>query len=283
VKKLLGSLMVIALLSAVLMVGCNGPIPVSPKNSNPTPTKTITATPTSTPTNLNGYTSTPTVSPTAQAAQAPLTLQTAGNYAVLAASGITDAGEILCGDIGEYPGSTETGTPYTFAATCASSVANIGTAPASIAQAALTLAYNDALGRLNPVAIPTVTVGDMGGQSIPPGLYYSGSTIGITGAVTLDGNGIANPIFIFQIGSGLTTATGSQVVLKGTATAPNVYWQVGSSATLGPGSFLAGTLMAYTSITFNTGAALQGRVLAMGGGAVGGAVVFDGSNSITTP
>jgi hypothetical protein len=201
----------------------------------------------------------------------------------LAADGITDAGEILCGDIGEFPGSTETGAVYTFAATCASSVANIGTAPASVAQAALTLAYNDALDRLNPVPVPTAAVGDIGGQILTPGLYFSGSTVGITGAVTLDGNGASNPVFIFQIGSGLTTATSSQVVLKGTATAAGIYWQVGSSATLGPSSTMVGTILAYTSITFNTGASLQGRALAMGGGAVGGAVVFDSSNSIIAP
>lgn len=287
-KKIIGSLIVMALLPVALMVGCNGSIPSSPKSSGGmTPTQTVTSTPrltpTITPTNLNGYTSTPTITSTPQTAQAPLTLNTAGNYSVMAASKITDAGEILCGDIGEFPGSTITGVVYTFAATCSSSVANIGTAPASIAQAALTLAYNDARGRLNAVPIPTVAVGDMGGQAIPPGLYYSGSTIGITGAVTLDGNGVTNPVFIFQIGSGLTTATGSQVVLKGTATAANVYWQVGSSTTLGPSSSLVGTILAYTSITLNTGATLNGQALAMGGGAVGGAVVFDGSNTVIAP
>ena len=273
---------VVAFVPVAWMVGCNSQAPISPGGTAPTSTstpapgtptvtktatqtatrtatRTATKTFTSTPTNISGFTSTPTVTPTAQPVQAPLTLNSAGNYAVLAAAGITDNGEILCGNIGEYPGSTETGAVYSFAPTCAGSVAEIGTAPASIAQAALTLAYNDALSRLNPVPVPMVAVGDIGGQTLTPGLYYSGSTVGITGAVTLDGNGVVNPVFIFQIASGLTTASSSQVVLKGTATAANVYWQVGSSATLGTSSIFAGTLLAYTSITLNTGATIEGR------------------------
>ncbi|HEY5038231.1 MAG TPA: ice-binding family protein, partial [bacterium] len=138
-------------------------------------------------------------------------------------------------------------------------------------------AYNDALGRLNPTPVPTVAVGDIGGEILYPGLY-SASSIGITGPVTLDGQNASNPVFIFQISSTLITGTSSSVTLINGATAPNVIWQVGSSATLGTSSSLAGIILAKSAITFNTGATLEGRALAETA-----AVVFDGLNFITNP
>jgi type VI secretion system secreted protein VgrG len=107
--------------------------------------------------------------------------------------------------------------------------------------------------------------GDLGGQTLPPGLYKSTSSLGITGVLTLDGQGNANSVFIFQVASALTTATSSQVVLIGGAQAANIFWQVGSSATLGTYSIFNGTILAQASITLATGAALNGRALARTG------------------
>jgi hypothetical protein len=127
------------------------------------------------------------------------------------------------------------------------------------AQASLAIAYKDAAGR---TTAPIKVAGDLGGQTLAPGLYKSTSTLAITGDLALDAQGNPNAVFIFQIKSGLTVATGGRVVLMGGAKASNVFWQVGSSATLGTGSAFKGTVMAYASITMATGAKLDGRALA---------------------
>jgi hypothetical protein len=108
--------------------------------------------------------------------------------------------------------------------------------------------------------------GDIGGTTILPGVYCNATSVGITGTVTLNGNGDPNAVFIFQIGSTLTTAAGnSAVALIGGAVASNVFWQVGSSATLGTNTTFSGTIMAQASVTVTTGAALNGRALARTG------------------
>jgi uncharacterized repeat protein (TIGR01451 family) len=117
--------------------------------------------------------------------------------------------------------------------------------------------------------------GDLGGQTLAAGLYKSTSSLGITGVLTL--NGTANSVFIFQIASTLTTATGSQVALTGGVTAANIFWQVGSSATLGTYSIFNGTILAQVSVTVATGAVLTGRALARTG-----AVTLD-TNSMVNP
>jgi uncharacterized repeat protein (TIGR01451 family) len=119
--------------------------------------------------------------------------------------------------------------------------------------------------------------GDLGGLTLPPGLYNSTTTLGITGNLKLDGGGNPYSVFIFQVGSTLTTASGSQVILQNGANAANIFWQVGSSATLGTYSAFNGTILAQTSITLTTGAQLNGRALAGSG-----AVTLD-SNTITNP
>jgi hypothetical protein len=192
----------------------------------------------------------------------------------LAATGITNAGEIICGDLGEYPGSTVTGA-FTFSPLC-NGVSHIADAAASIAQEDLTTACNDVSSLTGGVTFTPIH--DIGGQTLTPGLYTEPSSLAITGSVTLDGQNASNSCFIFRIGSTLITATDSQVVLINGATSANVFWQVGSSTILGPGSSLAGIIMAHVSITFNTGAVLEGRALAQTG-----AVVFDGTNVITNP
>jgi hypothetical protein len=121
----------------------------------------------------------------------------------------------------------------------------------------------------------TATVSaDLGGQTLVSGVY-TGGALALTGTLTLDGQGDPNAVFIFQAASSLTTASGSRVSLTGGLTACNVYWKVGSSATLGTGSTFVGTILALTSITATTGAVIQGRLLARNG-----AVTLD-TNTIT--
>jgi hypothetical protein len=143
------------------------------------------------------------------------------------------------------------------------------------AQGDLTAAYNNAAG----TAGGAVLTANIGGQTLAPGVYRTTSaqpTLGITGNLTLSGNGI----YIFQIVSSLTTAAGpgmSKIILTGGAVAHDVFWQVGSSATLGSGSTFQGTIMAQASITVGTGAILNGRALARTG-----AVTLD-SNPVNVP
>jgi hypothetical protein len=135
-----------------------------------------------------------------------------------------------------------------------------GDATAQIAQGDLTTAFNDAAGRtLAPVNVANA---DLGGRTLAPGLYKSTGTLALTGALTLDAQGNVNAVWIFQIASSLDTATGSQVILSGGAKASNVFWQVGTSATLATTTAFKGTIMADQSITLATGATLEGRALA---------------------
>lgn len=103
---------------------------------------------------------------------------------------------------------------------------------------------------------------DLGGQTLAPGVYCFSSSAQLTGTLTLDGQGNANAVFVFQIGSTLTTATSAALVLIGGALPGNVYWQVGSSATLGTFTALGGNIVALASITLTTGVNLAGRALA---------------------
>jgi type VI secretion system secreted protein VgrG len=194
-----------------------------------------------------------------QAAQLPVNLGSAGTFTALAGSTVTNTGPtIVNGDVGVSPGSAVTGFPP---GSVVGGAIHAADGPAALAQGDLTTAYNDAAGRATPV----IVAGDLGGQTLPAGLYKSTSSLGITGVVTLDGGGNPNSVFIFQIASALTTASGSQVVLIGGANAANIFWQVGSSATLGTNSIFNGTILAQASVTIATGAALDGRALARTG------------------
>jgi hypothetical protein len=146
---------------------------------------------------------------------------------------------------------------------------------AAAAQAALTAAYLDLAGRTAPA--PATVAGDLGGLTLAPGLYKSTSTLGITNTLTLDGGGNANAVWIFQIASSLTTAGSSSIVLAGGAQSHHIFWQVGSSATLGTNSTFNGSILALTDITLKTGATLNGRALARNG-----AVALD-TNTVTVP
>jgi hypothetical protein len=115
--------------------------------------------------------------------------------------------------------------------------------------------------------VGAITVaGNLGGQTLTPGLYKSTSTLAISsGDLTLDAQGDANAVFIFQMGSSFTSTVGRQIILAGGAKAANIFWQVGSSATLGTGSVFKGNILALASITVTTGAAVEGRLLARTG------------------
>jgi hypothetical protein len=151
------------------------------------------------------------------------------------------------------------------------------------AQSDLLAAYNDASGRL----LPTVIAANLGGVTLTPGLYTCASTAcllsgaGPLNNLTLDAQGNPNAVFIFQMGSTLTTATGSQVILAGGAKASNIYWQVGTSATLGIGSIFKGNILAAVSITMNTSSVVEGRLFAGSGGGAASATVS--GTSVTVP
>ena len=191
-------------------------------------------------------------------ALAPVYLGSAGTYAVLGASTVTNTGPtIINGDLGVWPGTAVTG--FYPPGEVNGTIHALGDTAAQHAQASLAIAYNDAAGRT--VGVVGVA-GDLGGRTLAPGLYKSTSTLAITGDLTLDANGDPNAVYIFQMGSALTVNTHARVVLSGGAKAANVFWQVGSSATLGTYSAFKGTIMAYASVTIATGATLDGRALA---------------------
>jgi len=194
---------------------------------------------------------------TGACSQAPVVLGTAGNFAVLAGSTVTNTGPTaVTGDLGVSPSSAVTGFPP---GTLVGAI-HAADATAATAIADLTTAYNDAAGR----TLCAVTVaGNLGGMTLRPGLYKSTSSLGVTsGDLTLDAQGDGDAVFIFKMASTLTTTSGRQVILAGGAKAANVYWQVGSSATLGTTSAFRGTIMADQAITLDTGATLDGRALA---------------------
>lgn len=191
----------------------------------------------------------------AAAAEAPVGLGTAASFAVLAGSTVTNTGpSTIGGDLGVSPGTAVVGFPP---GTVTNGSIHAADAVAAQAQADVTVAYNDAAGRA-----PSATVSaDLGGQTLVSGVYRGGA-LGLTGTLTLDAAGDPNAVFIFQAASTLITASGSRVAFVNGAAACNVYWQVGSSATLGTNSVFAGTVLALTSVTANTGATVAGRLLA---------------------
>ncbi|MEK7109283.1 MAG: ice-binding family protein [Patescibacteria group bacterium] len=186
-------------------------------------------------------------------------LGTAGSFAVLGGSTVTNTGPtVVNGDLGLSPGTSVTGFPPGIV----NGVQHVTDAMAAQAQADLVTAYDAAAGQSTGV---TTISGDLGGQTLAPGLYKSSSALGLTGTVTLDGQGSPDAVFIFQISSALTTASASRVALINGAQACNVFWQIGSSATLGTNSTFVGNILALSSITVNTGASVAGRVLARNG------------------
>jgi hypothetical protein len=204
-------------------------------------------------------------------------LGTAGAYSVLAGSTVTNTNSPtrLSGDLGVSPGSAITGFPPGVA----DGATNAGNADAASAQSSLTTAYLDAQGR--PATGTSLGLSLVGGTH-QPGVYKASSDLGISGAVTLDGQSDPNSVFIFQIGASLTTASSTSIVLIGKAQACNVFWQVGASATLGTSNTFVGTVMALTSITLNTGTTVAGRALARNGAVTLDDNVFTAPSCITT-
>jgi hypothetical protein len=190
-------------------------------------------------------------------AQAP-ELGSAASFAVLGGQTVTNTGPtVVTGDLGVSPGTAITGFPPGVV----SGTIHAGDAVASQAQAAVVSAYNELAGRTCTANVS----GDLSGLTLTPGVYCASSSLGLSGTLTLDAQGNPNAVFIFKIGSTLTTASGSNVNLINNAAPCNVFWQVGSSATLGTNSDFAGSILALTSITATTGASIAGRVLARNG------------------
>ena len=209
------------------------------------------------------------VAPLAIGAQAPVGLGTAGSFAVLAGSTVTNTGpSVISGSVGLAPGSAVTGFPPGIVLAGTTQIAN---GVALQAKNDLVTAYTDAAGRSSTATVS----GDLAGRTLTPGVYTSASSLGLSGQLTLDAQGNPDAVFVFQAGSSLIVGSGSQINLIGGAQACNVYWQVGSSATIGTSSSFVGNILALTSITMTTGATLQGSALARNG-----AVTLD-TNTIT--
>jgi hypothetical protein len=194
-------------------------------------------------------------------------LGTVEDFAVLAATAVTSTGAtVLDGDLGLSPNGASSITG--FPPGVVNGVTHAADGVALQAQNDLVGVYNNLAGR----ACATTIAGDLGGQTLVPGVYCASSTVGLTGTLTLDAQGDPSASFIFQIGSTLTTASAAQVLMINGAQDCNVFWQVGSSATLGTSTRLVGSIVALASATLNTGASVSGRVLARTG-----AVTLDGS------
>jgi uncharacterized protein (TIGR03437 family) len=210
------------------------------------------------------------------AQQAPVNLGSDAAFAILAGTSVTvTGGGSISGNIGISPGTAYVGgtPPVTIKGTLFA-----GGPVAAQAQLDLTAAYNDAAGR---TVAPITVAGNLGGMTLTPGLYKSTSSLAISsGDLTLDAQGNANAVWIFQIASTLTTTSGRRVILAGGAQAANIFWQVGSSATIGTTSVFQGNILAAASISMLTGSTLSGRALASSG-----AVTVDtgGGSSATLP
>ena len=189
-------------------------------------------------------------------------LGTAGSYAVLAGSAVTNTGSsVLNGNLGISPGCS--GAVSGFPPGIVHGTINACNGPAAQAQRDLTAAYLEAKG-LAPTKVLTGT--DLGGLTLTPGVYFFATSAQLTGTLTLNNLGNPNAVFVFQIGSTLTTASNSAVIFSSSLGDPNVFWQVGSSATLGTTTKFAGNILALTSITLNNGASITcGSALAQNG------------------
>ncbi|HSY48883.1 MAG TPA: ice-binding family protein [Thermoanaerobaculia bacterium] len=203
-------------------------------------------------------------------ASAQISLGTAQNFGVLGGSTVTNTGATTVnGNVGVSPGSAVTGFPP---GTVVGGAIHNNDAVAMQAQNDLTTAYNNIA--TTPCTVD-LTGQNLGGLTLTPGVYCFSTSAQLTGALTLDALGNANALFLFKIGSTLTTASASSVAVinNGGSSCNKVFWQVGSSATLGTGSTFVGDILALSSITLTTGSNTNGRALARNG-----AVTLDTNN-----
>jgi len=203
----------------------------------------------------------------AKAGQAPVNLGSARSFAILAFNTITNpaGGGTIAGDVGISPGTAfDRGIPPVRV----NGAIHVYDAVAAQAMADLSTAYNDAAGRPNA----TSASADIGGLTLAPGLYKAPSSLAVTGNLTLDAQGDSNAVWIFQMASTLTVANNGQVILINGAQACNVFWQVGSAATLGTNAVFKGDILASAAITLQPGARLDGRAFS-----VGAAVTLNGN------
>lgn len=196
----------------------------------------------------------------------------AASFAVLTGSIVTNTGPtVISGDVGVSPGTAVTGF---LPGKIADGSLQAGTTAASLAKLDLSKAYDEAKGLADR---PVLVTGNLGGKTLTPGLYRSSAGLEVSsGDLTLDVQGDANVVFVFQMASTLTATSGRQVILTNGASAGKIFWQVGSSATFGAKCSFAGNVMTYASVTLTTGATLVGRSLA-----INGAVTLD-SNTVTS-
>jgi len=195
-------------------------------------------------------------------------LGTAQSFAVLGASTVTNTGSsVITGDLGVSPGTAVIGFPPGIVDGGSTYVAD---AQSLQAKTDATAAYGDLGGQACNTTYSAPT--DVGGKTLVPGVYCFASSAAITGTLTLNGEGNPDSVFIFRMGSTLTTASSASVSLINGAQRCEVFWQVGSSATFGMGTNFIGTVIALTSITFDTSATSSGRALALTG-----AVTLDGN------
>jgi Ice-binding-like len=187
-------------------------------------------------------------------------LDTADNFAVLGGSAVTNTGSsTVTGDLGVDPGSAITGIPP---GTVDGTIYTAGAVPLQ-AQTDATAAYN---GLASMAFTSTLTGQDLGGLTLTPGVYTFATSAQLTGPLTLNAQGLNNAVFNFQIGTTLTTASSSSVVLINAGSNDGVFWQVGSSATLGTNTSFIGNILADQSVTLNTGTDIScGRAIALNG------------------
>ena len=194
----------------------------------------------------------------ASAATPDVGMGTAAPYSVLGGQAVTNTGpSTLSGDLGVSPGTALTGFPPGIVGGSTHSA----DAVAGLAQADVGIAYNDAAGRASTQAV----AGDLVGRTLHDGVYTSSGPLALSGTLTFDGQGDPSSVFIVQIASTLITATASHVNAVNGAQACHIYWQVGSSATLGTASTFQGTILASTSVSVTTSAHVKGRALARTG------------------
>jgi hypothetical protein len=190
-------------------------------------------------------------------AETTVPLGTAANFGVLAYSTVTNGGPtVVAGNVGTSPGTSITGFPPGIVTPPSAKHAGDGVAAA--AEADLATAFANAASQPFTTSL---TGQDLGGLTLTPGVYNFSSSASLTGTLILNGAGL----YIFQIGSTLITAVGSAVVTENGALASNIFWQVGSSATLGSGTTFVGNILASASITNNSSGTMDGRMLALNG------------------